>query len=140
MIKYALKCEYEHEFEGWFSDSASYDDQADRGLVECPNCGSSVVGKALMTPSVSTARKREATPQSQMAEMAGKVRAHIRNNYDYVGDDFATEARAMHEGEKPERLIYGEASPKESKALSDEGVPVSPLPDELAPVPPKKVN
>ena len=140
MIKYALLCEYDHEFEGWFSDSASYDDQAERGLVECPHCGSSVVSKALMSPAISTSRKREATPQSQMAEMAGKVRAHIRNNYDYVGDDFATEARAMHDGEKPERLIYGEASPKESKALSDEGVPVSPLPDELAPVPPKKVN
>jgi len=140
MIKYALLCEYDHEFEGWFSDSASYDDQAERGLVECPHCGSSVVSKALMSPAISTSRKREATPQSQMAEMAGKVRAHIRNNYDYVGDDFATEARAMHEGEKPERLIYGEASPKESKALSDDGVPVSPLPDELAPVPPKKVN
>jgi len=140
MIKYALKCEHNHEFEGWFSDSASYENQAERGLVECPNCGSSNISKALMAPAVSTARKREATPQSQMEKIAGKVRAHIRDNYDYVGNDFASEARAMHDGDKPERLIYGEASAKESKKLVDEGVPVSSLPDELAPVPPKKLN
>ena len=140
MIKYALKCENDDRFDGWFSDSAGYDEQAERGLIECPVCGSIQISKAIMSPAVATSRKREATPQHQMREMAGKVRAHIRNNYDYVGDDFATEARAIHDGDKPDRLIYGEASPKDGKALNDDGVPVTPLPDALAPVPPKKVN
>jgi hypothetical protein len=140
MIKYALRCEHDDRFEAWFADSASYDDQAERGLIECPHCGSIKISKAIMAPAVATSRKREATPQHQMQEIAGKVRTHIRNNYDYVGNDFASEARAMHDGDKPERLIYGEASPKESKALKDEGVPVAPLPDALTPVPPKKVN
>lgn len=140
MIKYSLVCDQEHEFEAWFSDSASYDHQVERGLVECPHCGSLHIRKALMAPNVSTSRKREATPQEKLRQMAGQVRGHIRQNYDYVGEDFASEARAIHEGEKPERLIYGEATPYESEALKDDGVPVTPLPDALAPTPPKKAN
>jgi len=138
MIKYALICDRNHDFEGWFSDSAAYDDQSAAGLVECPECGSSEVRKALMAPAVATSRSREAA--ASMQEMAAKVRAHIRSNYDYVGEDFATEARAIHDGDKPERLIYGETTPEESKALQEDGVPVSPLPDELAPTPPKKAH
>ncbi len=140
MIRYSLLCDADHEFEAWFSDSAGFDDQSARGLIECPHCGSIEVRKALAAPAVSTARKREASSEHRMAEMASKVKAHIRKNYDYVGTDFVSEARAMHDGDKPARLIYGEASPAESKGLIEDGVPVTPLPDALAPTPPKKAN
>ena len=142
MIRYALVCDAEHEFEAWFSDSQACDDQIARDLVECPHCGSHAVRKALMAPAVSTARKREAaaSPQAELKQLADRVKAHIRKNFDYVGGDFAREARAMHAGEKPERLIYGETTAEESARLADEGVPVAPLPDALAPVPPKKAN
>ncbi|WP_300553788.1 DUF1178 family protein [Maricaulis sp.] len=140
MIKYALLCDEEHTFEAWFSSSDGYDEQVQRGLVECPHCGSTQVRKALMAPAVSTSRNKEASPEAQMRAMAAKVRSHIRENYDYVGEDFASEARAMHEGEKPERLIYGETSAAESQSLQEDGVPVTPLPDALAPTPPKKAN
>lgn len=140
MIKYALLCDQDHDFEAWFSNSASYDTQVERGLVECPHCASTDVRKALMAPNVSTSRKREATPEQKFRQMAGQVREHIRQNFEYVGDDFASEARAIHDGEKPERLIYGEATPTESQDLRDDGVPVSPLPDAFAPTPPKKAN
>ncbi|MEA1943073.1 MAG: DUF1178 family protein [Pseudomonadota bacterium] len=141
MIRYALVCEADHAFEAWFSDSAACDDQIARGLVECPECGSAAVRKALMAPAVATSRSREdASPERRFKQLADKVKAHIRKNYDYVGENFAREARAMHEGEKPERLIYGEASVEDSRRLSDDGVPVAPLPDAMAPVPPKKAN
>jgi len=140
MIRYALLCEDNHDFEAWFSDSAGFDDQTARGLVECPECGSTQIRKALAAPAVSTSRKREASSEHKLGEMASKVRAHIRKNYDYVGEDFASEARAIHGGDKPQRLIYGEASAKETKALSDDGVPVTSLPDALVPTPPKKAN
>lgn len=140
MIRYALICDSEHGFEAWFSDSAAYDDQAERGLVECPHCGSLAVRKAPMAPAVASGRKREASAERQAAEMASKVRAHIRGHYDYVGEAFASEARAIHAGEKPQRLIYGEASPADSRALTETGVPVVPIPDAFAPVPPKKAN
>ncbi|WP_417483112.1 DUF1178 family protein [Maricaulis sp.] len=140
MIRYALVCDGEHRFEAWFSNSAAFDEQNERGLVECPQCGSNDVRKAVMSPAVSTSRKREATPESKLKAMAAQVKAHIRTHYDYVGQDFAAEARAIHAGDKPERLIYGETSAEESEALREEGVPVAPLPEALAPTPPKKAN
>lgn len=59
MIKYALVCEKDHEFESWFPNSDSFDKQVKRGLVDCPHCGSIRVSKALMAPQISTSRKKE---------------------------------------------------------------------------------
>jgi len=133
MIKYALICDHEHAFEGWFGSSADYDDQAGRGLVECPVCGSTAVRKQIMAPAVAGTKAKGApdvAPQmrSMMMEAMGKVRAHVEENFDYVGDAFAREARDIHEGKSEERGIYGEASPKEVKKLVEAGVPVAPLP------------
>ncbi|MDR7231074.1 hypothetical protein J2X45_002169 [Caulobacter sp. BE264] len=143
MIKYALRCDRTHEFEGWFGSSADYDDQAARGLVECPVCGSTGVSKQIMAPAVAgTKAQRSAEPavDPKMREMMmtamGEVRRHVEENFDYVGDAFAKEARAIHEGKSEERGIYGEASPSEVKALVEDGVKVAPLP----PGPPKKTD
>jgi len=142
MIRYALRCAEGHAFEAWFSSSGDYDTQVARGLVECPVCGSTDIEKQIMAPAVRTSRKSErmmsATPDP--GEIARKVKAHIRANYDHVGEKFADEARAMHAGEKPERLICGETTPEERKALAEDGVPALPLPDAFAPTPPKKAN
>jgi hypothetical protein len=141
MIRYALACEDGHEFEAWFASSEGYDDQAARGLVECPFCASTAVRKQIMAPAVSAAtREKGVSPPKDMAELAAKVRAHIRSTHVYVGDKFADEARAMHDGRKDEAPIYGEATPAEAEALRDEGVPVAPLPAPFAPLPPKKAN
>ncbi|QGZ95074.1 DUF1178 family protein [Terricaulis silvestris] len=141
MIKYDLKCDNGDEFEAWFGSIADYDKQADAGLVECPHCGSKHVTKAPMAPAVRTSRKQEARKDRAVAmAMAAKVREHIKDNFDYVGDKFADEARKMHEGESEERAIWGEATPEEVRALEEDGVPASPLPPELAPVQPKKLN
>jgi hypothetical protein len=141
MIRYALVCEEEHEFEAWFPSSDSYDDQVAKGLVECPTCASKTVRKQIMTPAVSASTREKGvnTPKT-FEEFAAKVRTHIRNTHVYVGDKFAEEARAMHEGTKEEAAIYGEATPAEAEALREEGVPVAPLPPPFAPTPPKKAN
>ena len=141
MIKYALVCAHEHLFEGWFGASADYDDQNARGLVECPVCGSSEVRKQIMAPSVSGTKARgsaesDAQMRSMMMEAMRRVRSHVTDNFDYVGDRFAAEARAIHEGASEDRGIYGEASPKEVRALIEDGVQVAPLPPE----PPKKTE
>ncbi|HWG05764.1 MAG TPA: DUF1178 family protein [Beijerinckiaceae bacterium] len=67
MIKYSLVCDKAHEFESWFSNSAAYDVQAGRGLVECPHCGSTHVGKAIMAPRIARTdrEQRVAAPASQ---------------------------------------------------------------------------
>ena len=142
MIRYALSCADGHEFEAWFRNSGDYDVQVERGLVECPQCGSVEISKQLMAPSVRTARKAEATASGapDFATLARQVQAHIRKNFDYVGDRFADEARAIHKGDAPERLIYGETTAEQREQLADEGVPCAPLPAPFAPTPPKKAN
>lgn len=132
MIKYALSCDHEHAFEGWFGSSSDYDDQAQRGLLECPVCGSQGVRKQIMAPAVAGTKKKTAdvSPQmrSVMMEAMGKVRAHVEETFDYVGDAFAREARDIHEGRSEERGIYGEATPKDVRKLVEDGVPVAQLP------------
>ena len=136
MIRYSLACEHEHEFEGWFAASEDFDDQAGRGLLECPVCGSKAVRKQIMAPAVSGAKKRGGGGghRQMMMEAMAQVRRHVEDTFDYVGDSFAKEARDIHEGRSEERGIYGEASPKDVKALVDDGVPVAALP----PAAPKK--
>ena len=143
MIRYALNCDHGHGFEAWFGSSSDYDDQAARGLVECPFCGSHAVEKAVMAPSVSGTKKSAAPDmaakmQTLMMEAAREVRAHVEANFDYVGDAFAREARDIHEGRSEKREIYGEATPAEVKKLKEDGVPVAPLP--AAPPDRTKVN
>ena len=146
MIKYNLKCDHDHEFEVWFSKSSDFDEQAPKGLIPCPHCASTRVEKAIMAPNVSTARKKSeiaekrAKAMTMMNAAANKIRQEIENNCDYVGENFADEARAIHYGEKDERGIYGEASPKQASELIEEGISVAPLPDIIAPKPKSKMN
>ncbi|MGZ9113048.1 MAG: DUF1178 family protein [Brevundimonas sp.] len=137
MIRYALQCDQDHGFEAWFSASADYDDQAARGLVECPLCGSHAISKQIMAPAVSGTKKREAGPdlakmQTMMTQVVREVRSYVEQNFDYVGDAFAREARDIHEGRSEKREIYGEATPAEVTKLKEDGVPCAHLP----PLPP----
>jgi hypothetical protein len=139
MIRYALLCEHQHEFEGWFGASADFDDQQARGLIECPVCGSKAVSKAIMAPAVAGTKRRaqDQTPaqtQAMMMEAMGRIRRHVEDNFDDVGDSFASEARAIHEGRSEDRGIYGQATSQEVRDLVEDGVPVAPMPPE----PPKK--
>jgi hypothetical protein len=138
MIRYALICDHQHEFEGWFGSSGDFEAQAAKGLLDCPTCGSKAVRKQIMAPAVVGARKtgQDDAPvkAKMMMEAMGRLRRHVEATFDDVGDAFASEARAIHEGRSEERGIYGQASPKEVRALMEDGVPVAPLP----PKPPER--
>ena len=77
-----------------------------------------------------------APPRSdQIAERLGELeqalaalRRQVEENSEYVGGSFAAEARRIHEGEAPERAIYGEAKPDEARQLIEDGVQIAPLP------------
>ncbi len=147
MIRYSLNCEHDHEFEAWFGTSDDFDDQAARGLVECPWCASRQVRKAIMAPAVHGAKKSSLSEpsapnaaQTMVMEAMKQVREHVEENFDYVGDTFAKEARAIHEGESENRGIYGEATPKEVQALKEDGIHAAPLPPAATPKPRKQVN
>ncbi|GHG26973.1 MULTISPECIES: DUF1178 family protein [Paracoccus] len=127
MIRYALRCEKGHDFDGWFRSSDAFETTRAAGHVACTQCGSSQVEKSLMAPAVPAAKKAE--PAMNPVEAAlHALRQQVEANSDYVGLKFADEARAMHEGRVPGRAIHGEAKPEEARKLIEDGVPVAPLP------------
>ena len=141
MIRYALACgDCDHSFEAWFASSDAYDTQAKRRLVACPRCDGRKVDKQIMAPAVKTSKGKTGAPDLEklMAEFAAKARAHVAENFDYVGGDFAEEARSMYYGEQDDRPIWGETTAEEREALVEEGVQALPLPAPFAPKPPKR--
>lgn len=150
MIHYQLRCSQSHKFDGWFKDSATFENQAQSRLVECPECGDTNIERALMAPALA---KREALPApaaqpsppaEQQAVMSEKVsggrlpaqmlaalqrmRAEVEKNCDYVGPSFADEARKMHRGESEHRGIYGESTEEQAESLAEEGITVARIP------------
>ena len=134
MIKFGLRCDADHRFEGWFGSSDEFATQAKRGFVSCPVCGSAKVEKALMAPSVSTSRTQDAVRSEVMnahAQMLGqmrKLRDAVTKDAENVGPRFAEEARRIHYGETEPKAVYGQATKEEVASLVEEGVTVAPLP------------
>ena len=136
MIEYTLKCANDHVFESWFQSSEAFEKLAKSRRVECPECGSKRVEKSLMAPGVHGTKKNKAVVSqdceadvAQEREVAlAELRKQVEENSEYVGMNFAAEARAIQDGTAPERSIYGEAKPKDAFELIEDGVPVAPLP------------
>lgn len=150
MMHYQLRCGHGHEFDSWFKDSLGYERQSRRGMIECPTCGDVKIERALMAPNVPSknrsSRPAEAVPEAtpvplQNVPMAAggqipdhvrgmlqRMRAEVEKNCDYVGPQFADEARKIHRGESDRRGIYGETTPEQAEALSDEGIEVAAIP------------
>ena len=152
MIRYALSCENGHGFESWFQNSNAYDQQSARGLIDCPVCGSTKIGKAIMAPGIAKHISRASAPASpgppvsapapgptapvamlsqnerELRAKLKELREYVVRNADYVGQKFPEEARKMHYGEIEHRSIYGEASPKDAAELIEEGIELHPMP------------
>lgn len=145
MIVYNLACEHNHPFEGWFGSPIDFESQRDRGLVECPVCGSKSVERKLHAPRINLGAAAPAVTSSaatsvaetlnhgeidfaQLREAMAGLAKHVRDNSENVGERFADEARAMHYGEKPAKSIRGHADNETAKELREEGINVHPLP------------
>lgn len=155
MIVFTLKCREGHEFETWFRDGAAYERQARRGLVTCPDCGSTQVEKAPMAPRLGRSSKSEpashhtfdapaeaaaeATPAApavpdrpptpaEFRRALQILRRHVEANCENVGKRFAEEARRIHKGEAKARGIYGDATPTEAKKLAEDGIEIAAIP------------
>ena len=158
MILYTLQCGSEHRFDAWFRDGSTYEAQVAGGEVSCPVCADTAIEKAPMAPRIAKgasapaaetpstqaeagtkaeagrAEKGKAVMDPRQREMA-RLRATmltlkkmVQDNCDYVGGEFAAEARRIHYGEADERAIYGEATEDEAQELVDEGVQVGRIP------------
>lgn len=134
MIVYNLRCANSHEFEGWFKDSAAFDAQAGAAKLVCPVCGLRKVEKAIMAPAVAGTKKADLSAPEEMRKMRQfmtGLRKYVQDNAEYVGPNFAEEARKIHYGETEERQIYGESTVKEAVELVEEGIDVAALPPDL---------
>lgn len=146
MIRYSLKCSAGHGFDSWFQNADAFAALQSAAQLACPVCGITQVEKALMAPTVRPGRARtaEETPaapslreaHSELEAAMAELRRQLEANSEYVGMNFATEARKMHDGQAPERPIHGEARPDEARKLIEDGLPVAPLPF----LPARKVN
>jgi hypothetical protein len=155
MIRYTLKCDKNHLFDGWFPSAEGFERLRTAGLTTCTICGSPEVTKTLMAPQVHGGRTKHkdgpaqitaddapvpparptvgrqvslSAPDTPLAKAIARLRAEVEASSDYVGSNFAREARAMYHGETPERAIHGEAHPDDARALVEDGVPILPLP------------
>ncbi|PIE09884.1 MAG: hypothetical protein CSA70_12285 [Rhodobacterales bacterium] len=138
MIQFTLKCENDHRFQSWFQSSDAFDSLRKAAHVTCVVCGSDKVEKAIMAPRITPGRNKTSTasetpptlstPDTPAEQALVNLKKNIEQNSEYVGMNFATEARAIHDGDSPERAIYGEAKPDEARQLIEDGVPVAPLP------------
>jgi hypothetical protein len=140
MIVYELRCSTGHGFEAWFRNSDAYDQQHAAHQISCPICGIDDVSKAPMAPRIGKSRdavptknapKPEQMNYEQMRIVMTKIaelNQHIASTCDYVGKEFAEEARKIHYGEAEHREIYGEATPSEAAELREEGIAVASVP------------
>ena len=131
MIKYNLKCENNHNFDAWFSDSSNFEEQNKKNLILCPKCNSTKIEKNIMAPNIGSKKQSYTNAlktEKNYEKIIRNVRKHVEKNFEYVGDKFADEARAIHYREKEKREIYGETSVEEAVDLIEEGVNVSPIP------------
>jgi hypothetical protein len=155
MIRFALTCAQDHRFDSWFQSGDAFDRLKTTAQVICPICGSADVTKSLMSPNVTTAETQGArgqpvratlpavgsdkvrpelsaqplsAPGTDLERAFAQLRREVEANSEYVGLNFAQEARAIHDGDAPQRAIYGEARHDEARKLVEDGVPVAPLP------------
>lgn len=141
-----LQCPASHVFEGWFGSEDDFQDQLQRGLVECPVCGDTHITKKLSAPRLNLGAQPQASAPSPQVPAPGERSAvmnapsealqaawmqavrHVMANTEDVGERFAEEARRIHYGETEERGIRGQATREETEALVEEGIGVLPLP------------
>ncbi len=140
MIVFDLRCTDGHVFEAWFASSAAYDEQRGRRLIACPMCGDTGIDKAVMAPNIAPKGGGAPSPETVKAALAVLAQAQQQalKGSTWVGNAFASRARAMHSGEVDPAPIHGQATRAEAKALAEEGVAVAPLP--LPVVPPDRAN
>ena len=135
MIKYRLICKScKSSFDSWFASSNDYEKLKRLKYINCQNCNSLKVEKNLMAPNVLNSKKIKSNliKKDKLTKMKNELRKYqkfIKNNFEDVGENFAYEARSIHyENKKKTKGIYGKATPKEVKALKEEGIDTEVMP------------
>ena len=135
MIKYNLKCQNNHEFESWFSNSEEFEKLNKKRLLECIYCASKKIEKSIMAPMLSTLKKNENEKIKETYKNLKhsrkkllQLRKYIESNFDYVGENFSKKVREVYYDKKNNKAIYGTTTSEERKELLDEGIDLMSIP------------
>ena len=133
MIKYSLKCkDCSSQFESWFASSEEFDRLKKLKLLNCQDCDSLKVDKSLMSPNLANTKKNDQRNNEKYKKVKKKLQDYqkfVKENFDYVGDNFSYEARSIHYNQKKTKKgIYGKASVKEVNELKEEGIETETIP------------
>jgi hypothetical protein len=134
MIKYNLKCNREHEFESWFSDSDEFDKLNKKNLLECIYCSSKKIEKSIMSPMISGVKSQESDIDfldqklSNEKNKLKKLRNYIEKNFEFVGDKLSEKVREAYYDKKSKKSIYGSTTPEEREELAEEGIDLISIP------------
>jgi|TARA_B100000497_G_scaffold92367_1_gene103196 hypothetical protein len=134
MIKYNLKCNNEHEFESWFSDSNEFDNLKKKKLLECIFCSSKKVNKSIMAPMISGTKINNNETQELNENLVNekdkllKLRKFVENNFEYVEKNFSDKVREIYYDKKSKKAIYGNTTAEEREELEEEGIDLLSVP------------
>tara|TARA_B100001769_G_C21869749_1_gene470695 strand:+ start:50 stop:475 length:426 start_codon:yes stop_codon:yes gene_type:complete len=134
MIKYKLICKKcENVFDSWFSSSKEFDRLKKISLLTCSKCNSDKIEKSLMSPQIIKHEKNKVSKnyEKKIKLLKNKMLEYqkfIKNNFDYVGDNFTYEARSIHYNKKKSKGIYGKATVEDIKNLKEEGIETQNIP------------
>ena len=135
MIKYNLKCENNHEFESWFSDSNEFDKLNKKKLLECIYCSSNKIRKSIMAPMVFGRQQKQENGLSLLDKKLSnekkqllKIREYIEKNFEFVGDKLSQKVREVYYDKRTKKSIYGTATPEEREELAEEGIDLLSVP------------
>tara|TARA_B100000287_G_scaffold432913_1_gene493343 strand:- start:1514 stop:1936 length:423 start_codon:yes stop_codon:yes gene_type:complete len=133
MIKYQLKClKCENIFDSWFSSSKEFEKLKKMKLISCMKCNSLKIEKSIMSPtilSLNSSKKYNSMKNQKVKSKIKEFQKYIKNNFDYVGENFTYEARSIFYGNKKSKKgIYGNATKKDIQELKEEGIETSAIP------------
>ncbi len=130
MIKYNLKCNNNHEFESWFSDSKEFEKLKDRKLLECIYCSSTKISKSIMSPMITGIKNKKNLDKILQKEKQTllEIRKYVEKNFEYVGKDFSKKVRDIYYDRNSKKTIYGTTTSEERIELADEGIDLLSIP------------
>ena len=134
MIKYNLKCQNDHEFESWFSDSSEFDNLKKKRLLECIFCFSKKINKSIMAPMVSSKKENNNNLKNFDKSLEKEknnllqLRKFVENNFEYVGANFSQKVREIYYDKSSKKTIYGSVTTQEKEELEKEGIDLLSIP------------
>ena len=134
MIKYILKCENDHEFESWLSNSEEFEKLKKKKLLECIYCYTKNVNKSIMAPMISNSFTKDEQIEISKKDISNEknkliqLRKYIERNFEYVGKDFSKKVREVYYDNKSQKTFYGTTTLEEREELADEGIDLLSIP------------